>query len=122
MVWLPTPQAVVDKMLEIARVGPQDFVIDHGSGDGRTVITAARLGARAMASNTTRSGCREQAPRPHRRTTQPPRSAAARGPALWDAAAAEQQSTIRSGIHQIRAHRRSTSISASPGSWEESRA
>ena len=67
MVWLPTPQAVVDKMLEIARVGPQDFVIDHGSGDGRTVITAARLGARAMASNTTRSGCREQAPRPHRR-------------------------------------------------------
>ena len=48
VVWVPTPQVVVDKMLEIARVGPKDFVIDLGSGDGRTVITAARLGARAM--------------------------------------------------------------------------
>ncbi len=48
VIWLPTPQAVVDKMLEIARVGPKDFVIDLGAGDGRTVITAARRGARAM--------------------------------------------------------------------------
>ncbi len=47
VIWLPTPQVVVDKMLEVARVGPKDYVIDLGSGDGRTVITAARLGARA---------------------------------------------------------------------------
>ena len=48
VVWVPTPQVVVDKMLEIAKVTPQDVVIDLGSGDGRTVITAARLGARAL--------------------------------------------------------------------------
>ena len=48
VVWVPTPQVVVDKMLEIARVGPKDFLIDLGSGDGRTVISAARRGARAM--------------------------------------------------------------------------
>ncbi|MFN0160539.1 MAG: class I SAM-dependent methyltransferase [Burkholderiales bacterium] len=48
VVWVPTPQAVVDKMLEVARVGPRDFVMDLGSGDGRTVITAAKLGARAI--------------------------------------------------------------------------
>jgi len=47
VVWVPTPQALVDKMLEIAHVTPQDFVIDLGSGDGRTVITAAKLGATA---------------------------------------------------------------------------
>ena len=47
VIWLPTPQVVVDKMLEVARVGPKDYVIDLGSGDGRTVITAAKLGARA---------------------------------------------------------------------------
>ncbi|MBN1158628.1 MAG: class I SAM-dependent methyltransferase [Bacteroidales bacterium] len=47
VVWVPTPQALVDKMLEIAEVTPQDYVIDLGSGDGRTVITAAKLGARA---------------------------------------------------------------------------
>ena len=48
VVWIPTPQAVVDKMLELAKVGPNDFVMDLGSGDGRTVITAAKKGARAM--------------------------------------------------------------------------
>ena len=48
VVWVPTPQVVVDKMLEIAKVTAQDVVIDLGSGDGRTVITAARLGARAL--------------------------------------------------------------------------
>ena len=47
VVWVPTPQALVDKMLDMARVTPQDYVIDLGSGDGRTVITAARRGARA---------------------------------------------------------------------------
>ena len=48
VIWLPTPQIVVDKMLEIVRVGPTDVVMDLGSGDGRTVISAAKLGARAM--------------------------------------------------------------------------
>ncbi len=49
VVWLATPQSLVDKMLEMARVGPRDFVIDLGSGNGRTVITAAKkYGVRAM--------------------------------------------------------------------------
>jgi len=48
VVWIPTPQVVVDKMLDMARVGPADFVMDLGSGDGRTVITAAKRGARAL--------------------------------------------------------------------------
>jgi len=47
VVWVPTPQELVDKMLEIAKVTPADYVIDLGSGDGRTVITAAKIGARA---------------------------------------------------------------------------
>ena len=38
--YVQTPQNVVDKMLEIAKVGPKDYVIDLGSGDGRMVITA----------------------------------------------------------------------------------
>jgi precorrin-6B methylase 2 len=48
VVWVPTPQSLVNKMLDIARVTPADYVIDLGSGDGRTVITAARRGARAL--------------------------------------------------------------------------
>ncbi len=48
VVWVPTPQALVDKMLDMAQVTPEDFVMDLGSGDGRTVITAAKRGARAM--------------------------------------------------------------------------
>lgn len=48
VVWVPTPQALVDKMLEMAKVTPRDFVMDLGSGDGRTVITAAKRGIRAM--------------------------------------------------------------------------
>jgi hypothetical protein len=47
VVWVPTSQALVDKMLDMAEVTPQDFVIDLGSGDGRTVISAAKRGARA---------------------------------------------------------------------------
>jgi SAM-dependent methyltransferase len=47
VIWVPTPQSLVDKMLEAAKVTPGDFVIDLGSGDGRTVITAAKLGAKA---------------------------------------------------------------------------
>jgi hypothetical protein len=48
VVWVPTPQAVVDKMLEMAKVTKDDYVIDLGSGDGITVITAAKRGARAL--------------------------------------------------------------------------
>jgi precorrin-6B methylase 2 len=48
VVWVPTPQALVDKMLDMAKVTAQDFVMDLGSGDGRTVITAAKRGARAL--------------------------------------------------------------------------
>ena len=48
VVWVPTPQALVDKMLDMAKVTSQDYVIDLGSGDGRTVITAAKRGARAL--------------------------------------------------------------------------
>jgi precorrin-6B methylase 2 len=48
VVWVPTSQALVDKMLDLAKVTPQDYVMDLGSGDGRTVITAAKRGARAM--------------------------------------------------------------------------
>jgi SAM-dependent methyltransferase len=47
VVWVPSPQALVDKMLDMAKVTPADFVMDLGSGDGRTVITAAKRGARA---------------------------------------------------------------------------
>src|SRR5688572_20590931 len=48
VVWVPTPQALVDKMLDMAKLTPQDFLMDLGSGDGRTVITAAKRGARAL--------------------------------------------------------------------------
>ncbi|MBP1596220.1 MAG: SAM-dependent methyltransferase [Acidobacteria bacterium] len=48
VVWVPTPQALVDKMLDMAKLTPQDFLVDLGSGDGRTVITAAKRGARAL--------------------------------------------------------------------------
>ena len=47
--YVPTPQEVVERMLEIAKVGPQDYLIDLGSGDGRIVVTAAKkLGARGF--------------------------------------------------------------------------
>src|SRR5215211_6057098 len=48
VIWVPTPQALVDKMLDVAKVTPNDYVIDLGSGDGRTVITAAKRGAKAL--------------------------------------------------------------------------
>jgi len=48
VVWVPSPQELVDKMLDMARVTSKDYVIDLGSGDGRTVITAAQRGARAL--------------------------------------------------------------------------
>ena len=47
--YVPTPQYVVEKMLQVAKVGPKDYVIDLGSGDGRMVITAAKkYGARGF--------------------------------------------------------------------------
>jgi SAM-dependent methyltransferase len=47
--YVPTPQAVVDEMLRLARVGAQDYVIDLGCGDGRIVIAAAKAyGARGF--------------------------------------------------------------------------
>lgn len=48
VVWVPTAQVVVDKMLDMANVTPRDYVMDLGSGDGRTVIAAAKRGARAV--------------------------------------------------------------------------
>jgi SAM-dependent methyltransferase len=48
VIWVPTGQDLVSKMLDMAKVTPQDYVIDLGSGDGRTVITAAKRGARAL--------------------------------------------------------------------------
>lgn len=47
--WVPSPEALVNHMLEIARVGPGDTVYDLGAGDGRIVVAAAqRFGARAV--------------------------------------------------------------------------
>jgi hypothetical protein len=48
VVWVPTPQALVDRMMEMAAVTKEDYLIDLGSGDGRTVITAAQRGVQAL--------------------------------------------------------------------------
>lgn len=47
VVWVPTNQALVDRMLSMAKLTASDYLVDLGSGDGRTVITAAKRGARA---------------------------------------------------------------------------
>jgi Histone methylation protein DOT1 len=47
-VWVPTSPALVEKMLDMAKVTPADFVMDLGSGDGRNVIAAAKRGARGV--------------------------------------------------------------------------
>jgi hypothetical protein len=47
VVWVPTPDTLVARMLDMAEVTPQDYLIDLGSGDGRTVIAAAKRGLRA---------------------------------------------------------------------------
>ena len=67
VVWVPTPQVLVEKMLDMAKVTPQDFVMDLGSGDGRTVITAAKRGATAAGHRiqpATWWSCRRRTPRP----------------------------------------------------------
>ena len=48
VVWVPTPQELVETMLDMAKITPDDFVIDLGSGDGRIVISAAKRGATAL--------------------------------------------------------------------------
>jgi SAM-dependent methyltransferase len=48
VIWVPTPQSLVERMLDMAKATPRDYVIDLGSGDGRTVITAAKRGIRAL--------------------------------------------------------------------------
>jgi SAM-dependent methyltransferase len=48
VVWIASPRDMVEKMLDMARVTPEDYVIDLGSGDGRNVIAAAKRGARAL--------------------------------------------------------------------------
>ena len=46
--YVPTPQDVVERMLDMAKVKPGEYLIDLGSGDGRIVVTAAQRGARAF--------------------------------------------------------------------------
>jgi SAM-dependent methyltransferase len=48
VVWVPMPDSQVERLLDLAKVTAADFVVDLGSGDGRTVIAAAKRGARAM--------------------------------------------------------------------------
>jgi SAM-dependent methyltransferase len=48
VVWVPTPFVLVEKMLDMAKVTPQDYVMDLGSGDGRNIIAAAKRGAQAL--------------------------------------------------------------------------
>jgi SAM-dependent methyltransferase len=48
VVWVPTPDALVETMLDMAKVTKDDFVIDLGSGDGRNVIAAAKRGVPAL--------------------------------------------------------------------------
>lgn len=48
VIWVPTPFALIEKMLDMAEVTPEDFVMDLGSGDGRNIIAAAKRGARGL--------------------------------------------------------------------------
>jgi len=48
VVWVPTSEVLVGKMLDLAKVTPRDYLVDLGSGDGRTVIAAAKRGTRAL--------------------------------------------------------------------------
>lgn len=48
VIWLPTEDTTVTKMLELAGLTDNDYLIDLGSGDGRTVIAAAKRGAKAL--------------------------------------------------------------------------
>ena len=48
VMWVPSSPAVIETMLDLARVTPNDLVVDLGSGDGRIVIAAAKRGSRAL--------------------------------------------------------------------------
>ena len=48
VIWVPTPNSLIEAMLDAAELTPADFLIDLGSGDGRIVIAAAKRGARAL--------------------------------------------------------------------------
>jgi SAM-dependent methyltransferase len=48
VIWVPTPHALIERMLDMAKVTSADYVVDLGSGDGRMVIAAAKRGARAL--------------------------------------------------------------------------
>jgi hypothetical protein len=48
VVWVPSPEETVAKMIDFGKITPQDFVMDLGSGDGRNVIAAAKRGARGL--------------------------------------------------------------------------
>jgi SAM-dependent methyltransferase len=49
VIWVPTPESLVERMLQMAGTKATDYVVDLGSGDGRTVITAAKkFGANAL--------------------------------------------------------------------------
>jgi precorrin-6B methylase 2 len=48
VVWVPSPPELISAMLSLAKVTPDDYVFDLGSGDGRVVISAAKLGAHAI--------------------------------------------------------------------------
>jgi len=48
VIWVPTPDEVVDRMLRMAQVTPNDLVYDLGAGNGKIAIAAAKLGARAV--------------------------------------------------------------------------
>ena len=47
-VYYPTKNEVVEEMIRLSKVGPKDRLVDLGSGDGRIIIAAAKLGARAV--------------------------------------------------------------------------
>ena len=48
VIWVPTSEPLLERMLTMAQVGPRDVLFDLGSGDGRTVIAAAKRGAKAV--------------------------------------------------------------------------
>ena len=48
VIWVPTPETLIARMLEMAKVTPRDYLVDLGSGDGRTVIAAAQRGIKAL--------------------------------------------------------------------------
>jgi SAM-dependent methyltransferase len=48
VIWVPTPQSLVERMLDMAKITPKDIHYDLGSGDGRTVIAAAKRGVQSV--------------------------------------------------------------------------